>query len=83
MTPEMIENIIIDCSYCNVDTAGQHESDCPLRIQISTPLSWYGWICPHCNNGVSPWEAICPCQNQNQNHYEITYGNTDNSSLGI
>jgi len=24
--------------------------------------STYGWVCPVCGQGCSPWQATCPCK---------------------
>ena len=31
-----------------------------------------GWVCPVCGRGLSPYTAVCPCQNQTR--WEITCG---------
>jgi len=51
----------------------------PSKIIYETTYD-INWQCPYCNiDSAGQHETVCPCQN----HYEITYGNTDNSSLGV
>ena len=30
----------------------------------ATDFKQYGWICPVCGRGVSPWTSVCPCHSE-------------------
>lgn len=36
---------------------------------VTKPFPNYGWICPVCGRGLSPFTSVCPCKNK----WEITY----------
>ena len=37
----------------------------------SEPPKMYGWVCPVCGRGLSPFTRVCPCQDR----WEVTcYG---------
>ena len=48
--------MIQSCPYCELDTGGNHEQDCPSRQ--STTLVW---ICPFCNVVYPYWVGSCEC----------------------
>lgn len=35
------------------------------------PPKMYGWICPVCGRGLSPFTAVCPCRNDGKG-WEVT-----------
>jgi len=52
------------CPYCQKDTAGQHEHDCPLHPDNQLPsyqllIGQAGWICPQCGSVYGPNVAEC------------------------
>lgn len=57
------------CLYCQQDSAGNHESTCPLispllstsHEMVAKELLPRGWVCPVCGAGVSPIATKCPC----------------------
>ena len=51
------------------------------NIQILPPdkPAMYGWICPVCGRGLSPFTYVCPCKNE----YKITTGTPYKDSITI
>ena len=43
-----------------------------VECKCKKPFLNYGWICPVCGRGLSPYSNTCPCKN----NYVITYTNT-------
>lgn len=41
-------------------------------IELPSNSGHFGWVCPVCGRGLSPYTAVCPCQNQTR--WEITCG---------
>lgn len=33
----------------------------------TTDFKQYGWICPVCGRGLSPWTHVCPCYEEKSN----------------
>ena len=52
------------------DTAGKlHWTDTdtgehvyPSQSETINPPKMYGWICPVCGRGLSPYTNVCPCK---------------------
>jgi len=54
---------LIGCSYCQIDTAGNHERSCPShpaqkQHKVARDLP-HGWQCPVCGAVYAPWVAQC------------------------
>ena len=45
-------------------TTGESKSE-----TVTEPFPNYGWICPVCGRGLSPYTSVCPCKNK----WEITF----------
>ena len=46
-------------------------STCETVTINSEPPKMYGWVCPVCGRGLSPFTRVCPCQDR----WEVTcYG---------
>lgn len=48
----------------------------PVTTTAGTPFTvestkLYGWICPVCGRGLSPFTSVCPCRNDGKG-WEIT-----------
>ena len=41
-------------------TTAQGTPTSPIQIFAN-----YGWICPVCGRGLSPYTSVCPCKNGN------------------
>ena len=59
-----------NCTYCDLDSAGNHELDCPNNIVFINRACPYecqgnGWICPLCGVSNNPNNPTCPCQEIN------------------
>ena len=39
-----------------------------FKSETENPPKMYGWICPVCGRGLSPYTSICPCKDK----WEIT-----------
>jgi hypothetical protein len=58
--------MMVQCPFCTVDTAGQHEHNCPNTPHRAygppsvAQLTSVGWICPTCHRSISPVEKTCP-----------------------
>ena len=56
------------CSYCQINTAGEHEWNCPNNPFTGTTIykpiapAYVGWICPVCKRVNSPHVEYCPCE---------------------
>jgi hypothetical protein len=60
------------CPYCNLDTAGEHNFDCPnKKLDEPKPALNYGWVCPVCGTGNAPWASQCSCKKLD---WTITWG---------
>ena len=62
--------MILECVYCNLDTAGNHEKTCPIIINsdknkdektIGYNTVLFGWVCPRCFLAHSPLIDTCSC----------------------
>lgn len=49
------------CTFCTTDSAGNHDKDCPMNPVKNPVFKNYGWVCPNCGRGNSPWTNTCPC----------------------
>ena len=56
---------IPDCPYCSLNTAGQHEANCPNRphrppdVWLSSTPVMRGWECPKCGAVWAPGVREC------------------------
>ncbi|MHA2135200.1 MAG: hypothetical protein ACXAEN_12405 [Candidatus Thorarchaeota archaeon] len=77
-------SMITNCSYCRMNSAGMHESDCPLALDNQTlrynPVNFIttktpgelGWICPVCGGGNAPTTQRCPCRGMESTTFTAT-----------
>lgn len=42
-----------------------------ISSETINPPKMFGWICPVCGRGLSPFTAVCPCKNGKG--WEVTY----------
>jgi hypothetical protein len=57
------------CGGSTAYAPDQHAVTCPLNPKYGSSQNWTittwggptGWICPKCGRGVSPFEKVCPC----------------------
>ena len=49
-----------------------HIKEAPTIEAVPSYSGLIGWVCPVCGRGLSPYTAVCPCQNQKG--WEITCG---------
>ena len=63
--------MIAICPYCNQNTAGEHEGNCPLKetwkgVKVDTINTVQGWRCPRCGSVWAPWVKECEaCRDSN------------------
>lgn len=34
----------------------------PVQTETNDPPKMYGWVCPVCGRGLSPYTNVCPCK---------------------
>ena len=53
---------IVECLLCNLNTADQHEWNCPNNPANQKPSApaLQGWQCPVCGRVMSPFVFECP-----------------------
>jgi len=64
----------IGCPYCDLNTAGEHQPQCPNASRrghqhsvdrdgppLAAPFSPTGWLCPRCDKSLAPWVRECDC----------------------
>ena len=73
------------CPYCNLDTAGNHEWNCPLNSNYNKQNEYsknniMGWECPKCGSVYAWYDSKCPnhgpkiiTSNSSNSEYEIKY----------
>lgn len=54
------------CPKTNADchSSGCNDEICIMDLPVQTPVTQfpnYGWICPKCGRGLSPYTSTCPC----------------------
>ena len=51
------------CSYCQMDSGGNHERSCPCHPDQRKPMAVgipHGWLCSSCGASLAPWVNECP-----------------------
>jgi uncharacterized OB-fold protein len=59
--------MLIQCPFCNPNTAGEHEPHCPNNPNnyAKTEYKSQGWQCPKCGRVWAPWVQQCTCTQPN------------------
>ena len=46
---------------CERLTASENTASGGSYSETINPPKMYGWVCPVCGRGLSPWTRSCPC----------------------
>lgn len=60
----MSENKCCKCPYCDVNSLGEHEANCPFHpnnTKNETCRAQFGWMCPRCGTIYAPFVTECHC----------------------
>jgi hypothetical protein len=68
-----------NCPYCNIDTGGNHEYNCPNNTNYFI-MKNYGWICTLCGRSNAQFVITCPCYGQYTNTPQPYCSSTEKTS---